>query len=178
MPFFCPPDKHPHAGRDLVRLPREEGLLLGHCWDGEVQEGRHVERRAQPHAHHINLEVVHMAILYRADGICWVKGSVCFVLKFAFPPISDLSPLKRKFQNKTRTEPLTTEITSTLYVLSSIWTGTRTTLSPSCLMRSVGAPVGPKFETELSGKGKGIAPEGWTEGRRRLSFSHSKSEMK
>ena len=88
MPFFCPPDKHPHAGRDLVRLPREEGLLLGHCWDGEVQEGRHVERRAQPHAHHINLEVVHMAILYRADGICWVKGSVCFVLKFAFPPIS------------------------------------------------------------------------------------------
>ena len=26
--------------------------------------------------------------LYRAEGISWVKGSVCFVLKFAFPPFS------------------------------------------------------------------------------------------
>ena len=40
-------------------------------------------------------------------SISWVKGSVCFVLKFALPPFSPLSPLESKFQNNTCTEPLT-----------------------------------------------------------------------
>ena len=34
-----------------------------------------------------------------------VKGSVCFVLKFAFPPFSPPPPLECESQNKTRTEP-------------------------------------------------------------------------
>ena len=29
-----------------------------------------------------------MFVQYRAEGISWVKGSVCFVLKFALPPFS------------------------------------------------------------------------------------------
>ena len=43
-----------------------------------------------------------------AEGISWVKGSVCLILKFAFPPFS--SPLECKLQNKTRNEPFTKEI--------------------------------------------------------------------
>ena len=39
---------------------------------------------------------------YRGGDIFWVKGSVCFVLKFALPPFP-LSPLECKFQNKTGT---------------------------------------------------------------------------
>ena len=50
--------------------------------------------------------------LYIAQGISWVKGSVCFVLKFAFPPFS---PLECRFQNKTCTEPLTQGLTWPLY---------------------------------------------------------------
>ena len=45
--------------------------------------------------------------LYKGWGIFDVKGSVCFVLKFAFPSFSPLSPLECKFQNNTCTEPLT-----------------------------------------------------------------------
>ena len=31
-------------------------------------------------------------LMYRAVGISWVKGSVCFVLKFALPPFSPPLP--------------------------------------------------------------------------------------
>ena len=39
--------------------------------------------------------------LYRGGVFSWVKGSVCFVLKFAFPHFSPLSPQECKFQIKT-----------------------------------------------------------------------------
>ena len=42
-----------------------------------------------------------------------VKGSVCFVLEFALPSLSPpLYALLRNFQNKTCTEPLTSELIS------------------------------------------------------------------
>ena len=44
---------------------------------------------------------------YRGEVISWVKGSVCFVLKFALPPFPTFSPLECKFQNKTHMVPLT-----------------------------------------------------------------------
>ena len=39
--------------------------------------------------------------MYRDQGISRVRGSVCFVLKSAFPPFPPLSTPECKFQNKT-----------------------------------------------------------------------------
>ena len=41
---------------------------------------------------------------YRGRGIPWVKGSVCFILKFALPLFPPLTPSECKFHNKTRIE--------------------------------------------------------------------------
>ena len=46
-----------------------------------------------------------------------MKGSVCFVFKFALLPFLPISPLKCKFQNKTGTEPLIQEYPAPEYFL-------------------------------------------------------------
>ena len=54
--------------------------------------------------------------VFRGGVNLWVKGSVCFILKFAFPRFSPLYPLRCKSQNKTGTDPLTQGLTPPLYV--------------------------------------------------------------
>ena len=45
--------------------------------------------------------------MYRVKVFIWVKGSVCFVLKFALPPFSPPLPSGVQITNKTCTEPCT-----------------------------------------------------------------------
>ena len=59
-------------------------------------------------------------LVYRGGVNPWVKGYVCFILKFALPPFLPLSPLECK--NKTGTEPFIPEYLAPVpctYILSN-----------------------------------------------------------